>query len=238
MVKINLLSGQKIIGRSIKCFELVKELCLSSDILGFVSCSEGDKKVYDLHSEIPEGEEVKPIRRTDKEALHMLRHDIAHVLAQALSDLFDGVQYGKQYFDEESIFGFDFISEKKVSESDFPAIEFRMSQIIERKDSILREIWSKSKSLREFKNDSFKVDIVKNCKKESLMLYSHGGYIDICGGPRTTNNDFLGHNFEILGIGESSWLYDGSIKMQRIYGTYWPTEADLKNYLSQKKQGI
>ncbi|USO00740.1 MAG: hypothetical protein H6845_00170 [Alphaproteobacteria bacterium] len=212
--------------------DLRTECNLGDEVVGFKS----NDKVFDLHSVISEGIEVQPVLDSDEEYLHFLRHDAAHVLAQALTVLFPKIQFGKQFFEGKFIFAFDvYLPEYNFSSEDFPKIENEMRNVIAQEDDIIKHIVEKSKALERFADDKFKQDIINHSSCDSVVLYEHGDYIDICHGPRGLNNKYVKY-FKLLNVQEVSWLYDEKIKLQRILGACFADETSMKQFLLEKEK--
>ncbi len=211
-------------------FEILKKHNLDDEVIGFKS---GDN-VYDLHASVPVGS-VQILYKTDDEYIHFLRHDAAHVLAHGLINLFPNIEFGKQFFKDMYIFGFDvYLPEHKFVKSDFSEIEDAMKKVVAQKDKLIRHIWSKEKALDYFNGDQFKQDII-NDKPGDIMLYEHGDYIDICGGPRGSNNDHVSDNFVLLDIENVEWQYDKNKKMQRIIGACFRSKDEMNKFLMEYK---
>ncbi|QEK37906.1 hypothetical protein FZC35_00705 [Candidatus Cytomitobacter indipagum] len=218
------------IDNSIKGINLIKESNLDSKIIGFKS----DESVYDLHTEIPAGSDVTPLYREDHEYIHFLRHDAAHVLAQALTYMYPAIKFGKQFFRDENVFGFDVhLAGYVFTASDFSKIAEIMRKVVASKDNIIKHIWDKEKALSYFSNDKFKQDIISNSPKEKVTLYEHGDYIDICGGPRGLNNDHVGEHFALLEIESSTWMYDDEKNMQRIIGICFRNKDEMDAFMKE-----
>ncbi|QEK38419.1 hypothetical protein [Candidatus Cytomitobacter primus] len=226
------MNRKNIIEQAIKGIDLISKLGLDADIIGFKSAD----KVYDLHAEIPVNTEVISLYKSDDEYIHFLRHDAAHVLAQGLTHIFPNIEFGKQFFKDTNVFGFDvFFPEHKFTKDDFPKIEKAMKDVVAKSDDIIRHVWSKEKALQYFPNDQFKQDIISNAPKNTIMLYEHGDYIDICGGPRGMNNSHVGNHFVLLDVQDSEWMFNSSKKMQRIICACFRNESEMKDFLMEYK---
>lgn len=215
---------------AIKGVDLVVARNLGSEVIGFKS----DSSVYDLHTEIPTGSDVMPLYREDKEYIDFLTHDTAHVLAQALTYMHPAIKFGKQFLRGENVFGFDvYLPGYVFTTSDFPKITEMMRRVVASKDKIIKHIWSKEQAMNCFRDDQFKKDIIANSTKDKIVLYEHGDYIEICGGPRGLNNDHVGEHFVLLEIEDVSWMHDGDKRMQRIVGACFRDKNELDSFMKE-----
>ena len=199
-------------------------------VVGF----KAEDKVCDLHVELPTGVEITPLYASDSEYIHFLRHDAAHVLAQALTKLYPKIKFGKQFFKDEYVFGFDvYLPSYNLTKDDFAKIELEMSNVVKRDDEIIRHVVSKDNGLARFQSDEFKQDIISNSPADTVMLYEHGDYIDICHGPRGLSNGHVGKHFKLLEIESTEWMFDASKKLQRIIGACFRNEAEMQKFLME-----
>ena len=195
---------------------------------------------WDLTRPITTNAEVALITRTDPEALELLRHDCAHVLAQAVQELFPGTQitFGPS---TENGFYYDFHRAEPFSTDDFEAIEKRMAEIVDRDEPITREVWERDDAIDYFNQvgESFKAEWVGELPKdEDLTIYRQGeNWLDLCRGPHLPSTGKLGKAFKLMKLAGAYWRGDASNpQLQRIYGTCWRTEKELKAYLTQLEE--
>ena len=172
--------------------------------------------------------------KKNKETLDVIRHDAAHIMAEAVLELFPETQVtiGPSI---ENGFYYDFYREKKFILSDLEIIEKRMHEIVDRDETISREVWSREKAIDHFKknNEKFKMELLKAIPEdETDTFYRKGKFLDLCRGPHTCSTKKLGHSFKLTKLAGSYWRGDSKNQvLQRIYGTAFFNDKDLKDYL-------
>jgi threonyl-tRNA synthetase len=182
---------------------------------------------------------INLITRESEEALELLRHDAAHVMAEAVKELFPETQVtiGPAI---ENGFYYDFYREVAFTPDDLVTIEKRMGKIVERNEAILREEWPRDKAIAFFEEqgERFKAEIIRDLpESETISLYRQGNFIDLCRGPHLPSTGKLGHAFKIMKVAGAYWRGDSSQPMlQRIYGTAWATPEQLAAYLKQLEE--
>ena len=193
-----------------------------------------DDQMIDLNLTLEDDVNLALITMKDDAALELLRHDAAHVMAEAVLELFPETQVtiGPAI---ENGFYYDFHRETSFSEDDLAAIEKRMHEIVDRDEAISREVWTRDEAVAFYKenNEPFKVELVDAIPAdETVTFYRQGGFIDLCRGPHMPSTGRLGHAFKIMKVAGAYWRGDSNRPMlQRIYGTAFPTEKDLNAYL-------
>ncbi len=203
---------------------------LASDAL--VSLVNGE--LWDLDRPIEIDSTISILTKKNKETLDVIRHDAAHIMAEAVLELFPETQVtiGPSI---ENGFYYDFYREKKFTLSDLEVIEKRMHEIVDRDEIISREVWSRENSINYFKknNEKFKLELVKAIPEdETVTFYRQGNFLDLCRGPHTTSTKKLGHSFKLTKLAGSYWRGDSKNQvLQRIYGTAFFNDKDLNNYL-------
>ena len=203
---------------------------LASDAL--VSLVNGE--LWDLDRPIEIDSTISILTKKNKETLDVIRHDAAHIMAEAVLELFPETQVtiGPSI---ENGFYYDFYREKKFTLSDLEVIEKRMHEIVDRDEIISREVWSRENSVNYFKknNEKFKLELVKAIPEdETVTFYRQGNFLDLCRGPHTTSTKKLGHSFKLTKLAGSYWRGDSKNQvLQRIYGTAFFNDKDLKDYL-------
>ena len=203
---------------------------LASDAL--VSLVNGE--LWDLNRPIEIDSTISILTKKNKETLDVIRHDAAHIMAEAVLELFPETQVtiGPSI---ENGFYYDFYREKKFTLSDLEVIETRMHEIVDRDEIISREVWSRENSINYFKknNEKFKLELVKAIPEdETVTFYRQGNFLDLCRGPHTTSTKKLGHSFKLTKLAGSYWRGDSKNQvLQRIYGTAFFNDKDLKDYL-------
>ena len=196
--------------------------------------AEVNGELWDLNRTIEKDSTVSILTSKNKETLDLIRHDAAHIMAEAVLELFPETQVtiGPSI---ENGFYYDFYREKKFNLSDLEIIEKRMHEIVDRDEEIIREVWSRKQALDFFKknNEKFKVELVGAIPdKETVTFYRQGNFIDLCRGPHAPSTKKLGHSFKLTKLAGSYWRGDSkNAVLQRIYGTAFLNEKDLKNYL-------
>ena len=196
--------------------------------------AEVNGELWDLNRIIEKDSTVSILTSKNKETLDLIRHDAAHIMAEAVLELFPETQVtiGPSI---ENGFYYDFYREKKFNLSDLEIIEKRMHEIVDRDEEIIREVWSRKQALDFFKknNEKFKVELVDAIPdKEIVTFYRQGNFIDLCRGPHAPSTKKLGHSFKLTKLAGSYWRGDSKNDvLQRIYGTAFLNEKDLKNHL-------
>ena len=198
----------------------------------FVSLVNGE--LWDLERVIEVDSTVSILTQKNKEILDIIRHDAAHIMAEAVLELFPETQatIGPSI---ENGFYYDFFREKKFSLTDLEIIEKRMHEIVDRDEKIFREVWTRKKALEHYSqnNENFKIELVNAIPEDQLItFYRQGDFLDLCRGPHTSSTKKLGHAFKLTKLAGSYWRGDSKNSvLQRIYGTAFLSDKDLKNYL-------
>ncbi len=196
-----------------------------------------DGELWDLDRTIESDANVAII--TDKQeddALDVIRHDAAHVLAMAVQELYPDTQITFGPATEEGFY-YDFHRETPFSTEDFEAIEKRMADIVDRDVPIVREVWSRDEVAKFFKEkgESFKAEWVLELPEgEDITMYRQGEWIDLCRGPHLPSTGRLGKSFKLMKLAGAYWRGDANNpQLQRIYGTAWRNDKELKAYLTR-----
>ena len=196
-------------------------------------------ELADLADPIEADADIKIITRSDPEALELIRHDAAHVLAEAVQELFPGTQVTIGPVIENGFY-YDFHRQAPFTPDDLPKIEARMHEIIKRDKPFTKEVWSRDKAKAYFndKGEYFKVELVDAIPEgQDLKMYSQGEWMDLCRGPHMTSTGQIGKAFKLQKLAGSYWRGDSTKpQLQRIYGTAWATEQDLAAYLKQLEE--
>ncbi|MDC0649059.1 threonine--tRNA ligase [Candidatus Puniceispirillum sp.] len=193
-----------------------------------------DDAEWDLTRPIENDARLSLVTAKDKQALALFRHDCAHVMAEAVLELFPETQVtiGPAI---ENGFYYDFHRETAFSEDDLAAIEKRMHEIVNRDEPIIRNVWTRDEAVTFYKknNEPFKVELVEAIPADqTVTFYQQGDFIDLCRGPHLPSTGKLGHAFKLMKVAGAYWRGDSTRPMlQRIYGTAWGTEKDLAAYL-------
>ena len=193
-----------------------------------------DDAEWDLTRPIENDARLSLVTAKDKQALALLRHDCAHVMAEAVLELFPETQVtiGPAI---ENGFYYDFHRETAFSEDDLATIEKRMHEIVDRDEPIIRNVWTRDEAVAFYKNNNepFKVELVEAIPADqTVTFYQQGDFIDLCRGPHLPSTGKLGHAFKLMKVAGAYWRGDSTRPMlQRIYGTAWVTEKDLAAYI-------
>ncbi len=196
-------------------------------------------KLYDLTRKWSQDLTCVLVSKEEPDGLDVLRHDYAHLLAEAVKELFPETQVtiGPSI---ENGFYYDFYRAIPFTPEDFPKIESRMQEIIKRKEAIVREEWSREQAIQFFKDqgEAFKVELIQAIPEgDVLSVYRQGNFVDLCRGPHLPSTGWLGKGFKLTKIAGAYWRGDSKNPMlQRIYGTAWANEADLAAYLTQLEE--
>jgi threonyl-tRNA synthetase len=171
----------------------------------------------------------------DDEALELLRHDAAHVMAQATQELYPGTQVTIGPSIEDGFY-YDFYREKAFTPDDLIKIEERMHEIVKRDLPIVREVLSREEAKQLFTDlgETYKVEIIEDIisEGEEVSIYRQGDWFDVCRGPHLPSTGKLGNGFKLMKLAGAYWRGDSNnVMLQRVYGTAWANKKDLKQYL-------
>ena len=194
-----------------------------------------DGTLVDLSTTIEGDVELALITKKDEdEALELIRHDAAHVMAQAVQELFPGTQVtiGPSI---ENGFYYDFARETPFTPDDLVVIEKRMAEIVDRDLAFEREVWDRDDAVKFFedKGEKYKAEIIGDLPADEVVsMYRQGDWIDLCRGPHLPSTKKVGKAFKLMKLAGAYWRGDSRNEMlQRIYGTAWADEKQLKAYL-------
>jgi threonyl-tRNA synthetase len=196
-----------------------------------------DGRPWDLKRPIPGDAKIRILTAKDPEALEIIRHDAAHVLAQAVQELFPGTQVTIGPVIEDGFY-YDFARKEPFSTEDFAKIEKRMAEIVDADLPIEREEWDRDAAIAHFKKigEIYKAQIIEDLPKDEVIsVYKHGdAWADLCVGPHLPSTAKLPRAFKLMKLAGAYWRGDHRNEMlQRIYGTAWATPADLEAYLKR-----
>ncbi|GBR32034.1 threonine--tRNA ligase [Gluconobacter kondonii] len=195
---------------------------------------EVDGKPVDISTEISSDASVKFVTRKDEDALEMIRHDAAHVLAEAVQSLWPETQVtiGPSIKDG---FYYDFSREKPFTPEDFPAIEEKMREIVAANTPFVREVWDRDEAIRFFeeKGEDFKAQLIQDLPEdEQISIYRQGEWLDLCRGPHLRTTGDVGTAFKLMRVAGAYWRGDHRNPMlTRIYGTAWRDKKELDAHL-------
>jgi threonyl-tRNA synthetase len=192
-------------------------------------------ELVDTSFVIEQDANVAIITARDEEALELMRHDAAHVMAQAVQELYPGTQVtiGPAI---ENGFYYDFARDEAFTPEDLKKIEARMAEIVKRDLPIVREVWDRDEAIRTFTGlgEDYKVEIIKDIipEGEEVSVYRQGDWFDVCRGPHLPATGKLGQGFKLMKLAGAYWRGDSDNEMlQRIYGTAWRDKKELNAYL-------
>jgi threonyl-tRNA synthetase len=189
---------------------------------------------WDVDRPLESGGDFKLIMRDDPDALETIRHDAAHILAQAVQELFPGTQVTIGPAIEDGFY-YDFFREEPFSTDDFAAIEKRMAEIVDRDEKLVREVWDRDEAVAMFeaKGEKFKAELIRDLPaSETITVYRTGTWADLCRGPHFPSTKFVGKAFKLTKVAGAYWRGDSKREqLQRIYATAWANQADLDAYM-------
>jgi threonyl-tRNA synthetase len=195
-----------------------------------------DGRPMDLSRRIEQDASVVFITRRDPEALEMIRHDTAHVLAEAVQSLYPGTQVtiGPSI---ENGFYYDFARNEPFSPEDFPAIEARMREIVARNAGFVREEWDRDAAIAFFeeRGERYKAELIRDLPdSETITIYRQGEWLDLCRGPHMRGTGDIGQAFKLMKVAGAYWRGDHrNAMLTRIYGTAWRDQKELDAHLHQ-----
>ncbi|WP_395666089.1 threonine--tRNA ligase [Methylocella sp.] len=198
-----------------------------------------DGVLSDLSDPVRDGARIEFIGRDHPRALELIRHDAAHVLAEAVQALYPGTQVTIGPVIENGFY-YDFYRDEPFTPEDFAAIEKKMAEIVARDAPFSKEVWTRdeAKSFFETRGEAFKVELVDSIPgDEDLKIYRQGDWLDLCRGPHMTSTGKVGDAFKLMKVAGAYWRGDSSRPMlQRIYATAFATKAELAAYLKQLEE--
>ncbi len=191
--------------------------------------------LVDLKDPISNDASLQIVTRDDARALELIRHDAAHVLAEAVQEFYPGTQVTIGPVIENGFY-YDFFRNQPFTTEDFPPIEKKMREIIQRDKPFTKTVKSREEAKAFFraKGENFKVELVDSIPgNEDIKFYDQGGWVDMCRGPHMTSTGKIGSAFKLMKVAGAYWRGDAKNPMlTRIYGTAWASDKDLQNYLT------
>ncbi|QGM94786.1 threonine--tRNA ligase [Methylocystis rosea] len=198
-----------------------------------------DGALVDLASPIERDAKIEFVTREDPRALELIRHDAAHVLAEAVQELYPGTQVTIGPVIENGFY-YDFFRAEPFTLEDLPAIEKKMREIVARDAKITREVWSRDDAKQWFltKGEIFKGELIDSIKSdEPLSIYRQGQWLDLCRGPHMPSVGKVGTAFKLMKVAGAYWRGDSTKPMlSRIYGTAWTTQEELDAHLHRLEE--
>lgn len=217
---------------NISGFEIAKSI--SNSLAKEAVAIKIDDDLVDLHTKIERNCTLKIIKKTDQDGLEILRHDCAHLLAQSLRELYPDIKLAIGPVIADGFY-YDCDLDTQISVDDLPKIEQKMHELAKQNFKIEREFWSRERLIEYYcgEGEVYKIELIEGIADEKLSVYKQGNFVDLCRGPHAPNTSFLKH-FKLTKIAGAYWRGDAKNKMlQRIYGTLWNSDADLKQYLTR-----
>ena len=204
-------------------------------------CIEINNNFKDLSYEITDNNTVRIVTKKDLDALHVLRHSSAHILAQAVLNLYPDAQYGVGPSIENGFY-YDFLFSKPLKESDLLDIELEMKKIVKSSQNFVRSEITKKDATKLFKKQTLKIELIESAESnegvgnDTVSLYHNDEFVDLCMGPHIPNTSLLKY-FKLTKLSGAYWRGDETnIQLQRIYGTSWFSKEDLNTYLIQQEE--
>ncbi|MEM7461124.1 MAG: threonine--tRNA ligase [Pseudomonadota bacterium] len=193
-----------------------------------------DGELRDLVDPIKTDGAIEIVTRNDERALELIRHDCAHVLAEAVQELWPGTQVTIGPVIENGFY-YDFARNEPFTPEDLPVIEKKMREIIGRNKSFTKEIWTRDQAHKYFSDngESYKIELIDAIPDDQeLKIYRQGDWLDLCRGPHMRSTDDIGNAFKLMNVAGAYWRGDSNNAMlTRIYGTAWADDKQLKDYL-------
>ena len=191
--------------------------------------------LVDLADPINADATLQIVTRDDERALELIRHDAAHVLAEAVQEIYPGTQVTIGPVIENGFY-YDFFRNEPFSQADFAPIEKKMREIIQRDKPFTKSVKSREDAKKFFadRGEKFKVELVDSIPgSEDIKFYDQGGWVDMCRGPHMTSTGKIGTAFKLMKVAGAYWRGDSKNPMlTRIYGTAWANDKDLQNYVT------
>ncbi|MFL2702106.1 MAG: threonine--tRNA ligase [Candidatus Actinomarina sp.] len=204
-------------------------------------CIEINNNFKDLSYEITDNNTVRIVTKKDLDALNILRHSSAHILAQAVLNLYPDAQYGVGPSIENGFY-YDFLFSKPLKESDLLDIELEMKKIVKSSQNFVRSEITKKDATKLFKKQTLKIELIESAESnegvgnDTVSLYHNDEFVDLCMGPHIPNTSLLKY-FKLTKLSGAYWRGDETnIQLQRIYGTSWFSKEDLNTYLIQQEE--
>lgn len=238
MIKIRLADGgHREFPKGITGWEIAKSL--STSLAKEAVAVRVDDELWDLTRPIEADAALEVIKRTSEAGLDVLRHDAAHVFAEAVKELYPEAQItiGPSIQDG---FYYDLYREESFTPEDLTRLEQRMHDIVNRDESVTREVWNRQEAIDYFKSigEFFKAEIITDLPEtDQITVYRQGQFVDLCRGPHLPSTGKLGHAFKLMKLAGAYWRGDSKNQMlQRVYGTAWSTDKDLQAYLTRLEE--
>ncbi len=207
---------------------------ISSGLAKKVLAAKLNGELWDALRPVEGDASIELVTAKDPEGLELIRHDAAHVLAEAVQELFPGTQVTIGPVIENGFY-YDFHRDEPFSDEDFAAIEKKMRFIIERNDKFTREVWDRNDAIKLFTEmgETYKAELISDLPEdETITIYRQGNWFDLCRGPHLPSTGKVGKAFKLMKVAGAYWRGDANnVQLQRIYGTAWATQEELDQHL-------
>jgi threonyl-tRNA synthetase len=232
-MQITFLDGKtKTVESGVTGLEIAKGI--SSSLEKIAVAVEFNGELKDLNIPLTTDGTCRIITKNDPEGLEILRHDAAHVLAEAIKEIYPDAQITIGPVIENGFY-YDIHRSQPFTPDDFEILEKKMREIVDRNEPIQREEWDRDEAIKFFESigESFKAEIIRDLPKDqTISFYRQGSFLDLCRGPHLPSTGRLGKAFKLQKLAGAYWRGDSNNPMlQRIYGTAWATDEQLKQYL-------
>jgi threonyl-tRNA synthetase len=198
-----------------------------------------NEQLSDIYLELPNQAQIEIVTRTQPDGVELLRHDAAHLMAQAVKELYPKTQVTIGPVIENGFY-YDFAREKSFTPDDLERIEGRMRELVKEDIPIQREVWERDAAIAFFEEQGeiYKAQIIRDLPEDEVIsLYRQGKFIDLCRGPHLPSTGRLGQGFKLMKLAGAYWRGKSENAMlQRIYGTAWSNEKELNGYLHQLEE--
>jgi threonyl-tRNA synthetase len=198
-----------------------------------------DGSLHDLDDAIVSDGAIEIVTRSDERALELIRHDCAHVMAEAVQELWPDTQVTIGPVIENGFY-YDFARGEPFTPEDLQVIEDKMREIIARNEPFAREVWSRDEARRYFqdKGEHYKVELVDAIPDDQpIRIYRQGAWLDLCRGPHMRRTGDVGSSFKLMNVAGAYWRGDSSNAMlTRIYGTAWADDRQMRDYLQMLEE--
>ena len=239
-VQVTLPDGSiKSFDNAVNGFDIAKSI--GSRLAKDAICLEIDNNFYDMTTIFESDISVRIVTNSDPDALHILRHSSAHILAQAVLNLYPDAKYGVGPSIDNGFY-YDFLFKEPLKENDLSDIEKEMINITKNAQNFTKSEITKKDAKKLFKNQSFKIELIESAESEEgvledvVTMYTNEKFSDLCRGPHIPNTKYLKH-FKLTKLGGAYWRGDEeNPQLQRIYGTSWFSKKDLNAYLIQQEE--
>ena len=225
------------VNKGISGFEIAEQISksLAKESIAFKANGE----IQDLARIIDTDTSIEIIKKDSEDALDIIRHDCAHVMAEAVQELFPGTQVtiGPAI---ENGFYYDFARDSPFTTNDLSKIEKKMIEIINKGEQFTREVWSRDEAIKKFSNkgEKYKTELINDLpESETITIYKQGEWLDLCRGPHMPTTKHVGKAFKLMKVAGAYWRGNSNNAMlTRIYGTAWRNEKELNEYLHRLEE--